>query len=316
MIRQNLIYYIIHHSACLLFNFLYTNLIIKCAYKVIKMINKTTISDYLHAVCLSKLIYLINKKIKYNKTETFINNIKDLISFNSKTYDLIEKIFPGDKFIQFISCKKTGLDSLISINESEKKIYVTFKGTEKETIDLFYNIVLTKKYLTDDIFVHKGYWDHLTKHNLHLTICEIIKNLLIKFPDFTISVSGHSLGSISVLFSYILIKNIPSLNNKISVNIFGAPSMCNKQMFKFLKSKGVTISSFMYKNDFVQFLFPGYDEYYPKYILHDDFYYYVTSKCDGAIGSHKKSFGENYLEDHSTKNYLRSLLAIYKKYYK
>ena len=142
------------------------------------MINKNTISEYLHSMALAKFIYSINKTLPYDKQDSFINNIKDVIKFNGKTYHLLETLFPDDKFVKFVSCSETGLDALITVSEIEKTIFITFRGTEMETIDAYYNINLTKKYLTDDIFVHKGYWDHLTKYNLHLTMCKIISKLL------------------------------------------------------------------------------------------------------------------------------------------
>jgi hypothetical protein len=280
------------------------------------MINKYTICEYLHSACLAKFIYSINKNLPYDKKDTFINNIKNLIKFNGKTYKILEELFPGDKFIKYISCSKTGLDSLITVNEIEKKIYVTFRGTEMKTIDTYYNLIFVKKYLINDIFVHKGYWDHLTKNKLHLTMCEIIIKLLDKYPNFNINVSGHSLAAqLSVLFTYILIEKVPSLNNKINVNMFAPPAACNKNMFTFLKSKNIKISSFIYKNDFITSLFFGYYEYFPRYVLSDNYYYYLTNKNDGTLDSHKKDFGINYIKDHECKNYLNSLLTIYKKYY-
>ena len=292
------------------------------------MINKNTISEYLHSACLGRFIYFLNKKKIYDKKDTFIDNVKEIIRFNSKTYKILENLFPDDKFIKFISSSETGLDVLITINEKLKKIYITFRGTEIETIlkkiyitfrgteiETLYNLIFTPKFLDNGIYVHRGYWAHLTNNNLHLAMCDIIKDLLDTHPDYKIITIGHSLAStLGLLFSYILINNIPSLVGRIKVNMFAPPSACNKKMFTFLKSKNIEISSFVYKNDFVTSLFPGYYEYFPKYVLSDNFYYYLTGTCNNTFESNKEDFGNNRVGDHNSKNYLNSLLAIYCKY--
>jgi hypothetical protein len=90
-------------------------------------------------------------------------------------------------------------------------------------------------------------------------------------------------------------------------------------MFKFLKKKHITISSFKFENDCVSLLFPLYNEYFPKYILTTLDYYYLSNKCDikhyEENFSYKQDFKRKYpnMKNHNSNNYVNSLLTIYSK---
>jgi hypothetical protein len=279
--------------------------------KCIPMIDNNNILTYLHNICLAIIIYDINCVTKYNINKKFINNIIDIVPINSQMYKIINELFMDDKFIKFISCPKSGLQSLITINKKNKKIYISFRGTEPRTIDIIINIIMVRKYLDDDVYVHRGYYEQLTINNSLHKIIKIISNLIDKYSDFTIDITGHSSGAgLGVIFSYILINKIPLLKNKININMFACPKICNKKLFKILKKNGVGISSFIYKNDFASLLFPLYHDYYPKFLLIDSFYFYLSSKKDldklqNYINIHKTS-----ISDHFSKNYLDSLINI------
>ena len=200
------------------------------------MLDKTNLCEYIHSAALSKIIYSINVKLKYNDNESFIDNVKKLVNPYSKASSVINKFFPDDEYVKYISSPKTGLDSLVSVNKNLKKIYVTFRGTEIETIDTFYNIMIIKKSLDHCVDIHNGYWNHLTHNNIHMKIIKIITDILQNNPDYTIDISGHSLGGgLSLIFSYILINELPSFEGKISTTLFGTPSISNKEIFNFLK---------------------------------------------------------------------------------
>lgn len=279
------------------------------------MLDKPNLFKYVHCAALSKIIYSIHTKSEYNDDKSFIDNVKKIVNPHSKITNIIDKLFLDDIYIKYISSPKTGLDSLITINKKIKKIYVTFRGTEKTTIDTLYNFIIIKKHLDHGIFVHNGYWRHLTHNDLHMKIIKIITDILQNNPDFTIDISGHSLGGgLSLIFSYILINEVPSLERKINTTLFGTPNISNKKMFDFLKSKNINVTSFIYKNDFVTSLFPGYYEHFPRFLLNDCYYYYLpNNKSDYIYESHERDFGNNIIKDHDSKNYPNSLISIYER---
>jgi hypothetical protein len=279
--------------------------------------DKASIFDSLHSALLSRLIYKIFKKVPYNEKETFIDNIENIPSLKTgKTFKLLEEYFPDDKFIEFISCPDTGLQALITINKTEKKIYVTFRGTEptEDIKDIIVNLIMCPKYISNDVYVHKGYWGQLTYNNFHVSMSNKVQKLINEFNDYKVIVSGHSLGSIlGLFFSYYLMINRPLLIPKLSVFMFGSPRACNKELFYKMKKNNIEIYSFLYKNDIVQLLFPFYYYSYPRHILSDDWCYLLTNACDTSINKYKSSFGNNWIKDHGMANYVNSLCNIYKE---
>lgn len=276
---------------------------------------KTNILKQLHSALLSRLIYKIFRKIPYNEDDTFIDNIENIPSLKTgKTFGLLEKYFPDDELVEFISCSKTGLQVLITINKKLETIYITFRGTEPtaDIKDIFTNLMFLPKCIGDGVYVHKGYWRQLTYNDFHIKIANDVCKLIVENPTFNVVVSGHSMGSIlGLFFTYYLMINKSLLIPKLSLYMFGSPRGCNDKLFRAMKKNKIKICSFLYKNDFAPLIFPLYYYQYPRYILSDDWCYLLTNACDTSINKYKSSFGNNYIKDHGMTNYVNSLCNIY-----
>lgn len=177
---------------------------------------------------------------------------------------------------------------------------MTFAGTDiNDSTDILYNSIYYKKNLDDDIFVHKGYYLHLTKNNYHIMIINKLIEIIEKYPDYKIIISGHSLGSgVSIILTYFLIKKLdPEILKKITLIMHGYPNITNDKMFKLFK-KFLIETYFIYnKNDFVEYLFPGYSLPTYKFYLNDDFYLRISQKNNSIINVYKtKYFGNQYIK--------------------
>lgn len=280
------------------------------------MLEKECIKKAYHSAILSRIVYKINEEKRYNESNSFIENITDILSFNSNTFKKLQKNFPDDEFIEFIDCKETGLQSLIVKNNKEKQIYVIFRGTELElgSFDILANLLMFPKYLGEEMYVHYGYYRQLTKYNTHKKIIEKIKECLKENMDFKIVITGHSMGKILAdTFTYYSIISEPQwvFNNMISNYGFAGPKAGNTNFYNYINNH-VSSYNFMYKNDFANYLFPFYDCEIPIFVLSDFWYYYQDNKNDTSLKIYKEGFGNCYINDHSTKNYINSLGKICK----
>lgn len=268
--------------------------------------------EILQSAFLSKLVYKINHKILTNLL--FYDDLNEIIDCNSITFKLFNKYYSNIKFISFIENKNTGLASLLSIDDNKKFIHLTFAGTDVKTIDILYNLMYDKQYLDNDIFVHKGYYLHLTKDNYHTMIIDKLIETIQKYPDYKIIISGHSLGSgVSIILAYFLIKKLdPQILKKITLISHGYPNITNTKMFKLFKQFSIQTYFLYNKNDFVEYLFPGYIPPVCKFYLNDDSYLKISQKNNSIINIYKtKYFGNRYITNHLLDKYLCSYIRIF-----
>lgn len=280
------------------------------------MSGKECIRTAFHSAILSKIIYKINREEKYDESNDFIENVKDVLPYNCNIFKKLQENFPDDKFVGFIDCKETGLQSLIVKNDKEKQIYIIFRGTEikLDAMDILANSLMFPKYLGEGMYVHYGYYRQLTKCNTHKKIIEKIKECLETNQDFKIVISGHSMGKILAdIFTYYSMISEPQwvLSKSILNYGFAGPKAANKKFYDYINDR-ITSCNFMYKNDFAKYLFPFYDREYPIFVLSDYWYYYQDNENDTSIQLYKEGFGNCYIKNHSMTNYVNSLSRIYK----
>ena len=166
------------------------------------------VGDIYKCAQLSELAYEFDRLFK-NKDDylTIINNN------NHKC--------PESEFIKFLR-NKTNLHCLITENKINKTYTVIFKGTNK-LINWYYNLKTDKMKISDNIYVHKGFYLQLLDDNI---IRQIEKIMLNSPKDYKWIFCGHSAGGAhSIISSYILAKKYPK--RKISTFTFATPRVGN-----------------------------------------------------------------------------------------
>jgi predicted lipase len=111
---------------------------------------------------------------------------------------------------------------------------VVFRGSESKT-DWYYNLHLLKHKLNDKIKVHDGFYKQLTDNDVYTKLVNQIKTLLIKYPEFSIYITGHSSGgALSTLFGYMLSNEI---EEDITIISFASPRVGNYEWKKAFETK-------------------------------------------------------------------------------
>ena len=81
--------------------------------------------------------------------------------------------------------------------------------------------------LSDDIKVHSGFYKQLTENNVYDNIVSEVKKLLETHPDFSIYITGHSLGgAIAQIIGMWLHKK----SHNVQVFSYGSPKVSNEVM--------------------------------------------------------------------------------------
>ena len=92
-------------------------------------------------------------------------------------------------------------------------------------MDWYYDLMVNKHKLNDNICVHSGFYTQLTTNNVYDELVKNINIILEEHPDYAIYVTGHSLGgALSTLFGYMLAKQIV---NNVTVVSYASPRVGN-----------------------------------------------------------------------------------------
>jgi predicted lipase len=202
--------------------------------------------DITHKVALDLLritilIYSYGDSIKTtdDTIENFVSKITDASQLKISDMEKqllfdVAKNIPSGKVCNFINDAKTDLQAGITINEIDKRICVVFRGSQSSK-DWFYDLSVVKHNLKDDIWVHGGFYKQLYDTNVYESILQEVKLQLEKHPDFTIYITGHSLGAaLATLFGYLLAHEI---ENQVSVVSFASPRIGDAKWQKSFESK-------------------------------------------------------------------------------
>ena len=205
------------------------------------MIQHNTVVDLLR---ITILIYNYGADIKESSDtiETFVNKLADPtisenININETRKQIlgdIAKEIPTGKVCNFINDKETDIQCGITINDVDKRICVVFRGSESLS-DWYYDLYVIKKQIKDDVWVHGGFYKQLHDNDVYKNIVQHIKTQLETHPDYTIYVTGHSLGAaLATLFGYLLSDEI---ENNITVVSFASPRVGNSSWKKSFEEK-------------------------------------------------------------------------------
>tara|TARA_R110002073_G_scaffold289900_1_gene454877 strand:+ start:632 stop:1567 length:936 start_codon:yes stop_codon:yes gene_type:complete len=140
------------------------------------------------------------------------------------------------KIIEFINDCDSDLQVGITLSEKNKRITIVFRGSES-MYDWYYDLKFLKTCINQEknVYVHRGFYEQLTKNKNHDVITRKIKALLETYPDYHIFVTGHSLGgALSTLYGYMLSNEI---KQNITVVSFASPRVGNYDWKKTFDAK-------------------------------------------------------------------------------
>lgn len=206
----------------------------------INQLSYTTAVDLLR---ITLLIYNYGKEFSLDKkddtVEAFVDGLKrkglfEQLQLNETRRKVLSDIaynVPSGKLAKFIQDETTDIQVGVTFCENKRRICVVFRGSESRK-DWYYDLLIMKHKLSDDIKVHSGFYKQLTENNVYNNIVSEVKKILDTHPDFSIYITGHSLGgALSTLFGYMLSNEI---DNQITVVSFASPRVGNykwKQAF-------------------------------------------------------------------------------------
>ena len=182
---------------------------------------------------LTMLIYDYVKKFKLNQSETietFVSSQTDeeLGEYTESRQEVLNSMksyAPHGTVEYFIDDKVTDLQVGITKSETNKRICVVFRGSESRS-DWYYDLMISKKHLKDNIYVHSGFYSQLHINNNFEKITEHVKQLLEEYPEYNLYITGHSLGAaLATLYGYELSK---ILDHNVIVVSFASPRVGNK----------------------------------------------------------------------------------------
>lgn len=189
-------------------------------------------SELLQISALPMLIYDYNKNFQIKTKETLKDylhcsdcDLSELSNYRKKVLKLIETYAPNGTVEEFINDQETGLQVGITHSNTKKRICVVFRGSDS-LIDWYYDLKVLKQHLKNNIYVHKGFYNQLNINDNYEKIKKSLLNLIQKYPDNEIIITGHSLGgALSVLFGYLISNQLKKTN--IKVISFASPRVGN-----------------------------------------------------------------------------------------
>lgn len=132
----------------------------------------------------------------------------------------VAKNTPSGKVHTFISNIESDAQVGVTINNTDKRICVVFRGSESKK-DWFYDLQINKHNLKDKIWVHSGFYRQLYENGVYDKILASVKQILNEHPDFSLYVTGHSLGAaLATLCGFMFSQE---LKNQVTVVSFASP---------------------------------------------------------------------------------------------
>lgn len=210
------------------------------------LLNQLSYKTTVDLLRITLLVYNYGKEIcmttPNDNVEAFVEGLKQRGEFANLHLDetrkkVLEDIaynVPSGKLVKFIQDETTDIQVGITICETEKRICVVFRGSESQT-DWYYDLLIMKHKLNENIRVHSGFYKQLTQNNVYDKLVSEVNKLIGKYPTFAIYITGHSLGgALSTLFGYMLSTEI---NHQIMVVSFASPRVGNYEWKEAFEAK-------------------------------------------------------------------------------
>ena len=180
---------------------------------------------------LTMLVYEYGNTFKLKNDETVEQFLEKCNKEEIKLDDTCMKILndftecsPMGTVELFISDPDTDIQVGITKSKINKRVCVIFRGSESRS-DWYYDLMITKKKISNNVYVHSGFYYQLHTNNVYDNIVSKVNEILIENPDYEVFVTGHSLGAaLSTLFGY---EFALTTEKKISVVSFASPRVGN-----------------------------------------------------------------------------------------
>ncbi|KAJ1659114.1 hypothetical protein IWQ61_001741 [Dispira simplex] len=165
---------------------------------------------------------------------------------NTQFVGVYENIFPAMRWY-------------LAVHKGRKTIILGCRGsTEKNFLTFLTNAVVSKKNwppAASDSKVHKGFLDS-TQVGMG-KVRDALKLLVGEYPDFTITLTGHSLGGAQAVLAAVQIAMDNSQwKSKLRVYTFGEPRVGNTEFAQYYDTQGIPTRRVVNHNDLVPHLPP------------------------------------------------------------
>lgn len=206
-------------------------------------------SDVLDMLSFTFLIYDYGKIINYTPGDTLQNFISKLHENDKELDDKINLSPIKQKALkqlqnnshdveikEFISDIDTDLQVGITMSRKNKRISIIFRGSES-AYDWYYDLKFLKTCIKreENVYVHNGFYTQLTTNKNDELLTEKVKKLLEDNPDYSVYVSGHSLGgALCTLYGYLLSHEI---SQQVTIVSFASPRVGNNGWKKSFDAK-------------------------------------------------------------------------------
>lgn len=262
---------------------------------------------------LFKLCFLVYEYGQHFKFSGSIDNAMKYEDINKLQVGNVQKEILRDLKYQkpdwhvhkFVNSNITGLQAVITVCEVRKRICVVFRGSESPT-DWFYNLNLRKTRISSDVWVHKGFSAQLLDDGTYVTLESEVKLILMKFPGFSLYISGHSLGgALATLFGYLI---SDAIQTKVTVISFASPRVGGLNWKKRFESKSNLVHYRVTNNRDIVSIVPMINYFHVGN--------HVRLLCNGQLQERGHSwYSESFLScwsfsDHKSESYYYRLKAM------
>ena len=189
--------------------------------------DKTEIAELMY---LSTLIYKCREKVTNNI------KIKDIATSTEFMPSAASSLGLNGEVV-FSHTNTRDLQAGITVNHNRKWITLVFRGSES-WLDFYHDFIILQKTLHDKVKVHYGMYKQLSCDFSYNVLRREIRRLLNTYPNYTLNITGHSLGGgLALLFAYKY-----SLENHVQpirCVSFASPKVGNKAFLEAFKKKNI-----------------------------------------------------------------------------
>ena len=169
----------------------------------------------------------------------------DLLDYSYHRDIRLIKDLSGANNVYIVENKETNTECIIY--DFDDDLVFSFLGTEKNKIDISYNLFLFPIKIENNIKLHNGYYFK------YLSIERKLNLFIENFPNKNIKIHiiGHSMGGcLARLFYYYLMKNFKIfLENKTYLFDIATPSFSNLKLYNYVKG-----DFYLNSNDPIRFI--------------------------------------------------------------
>jgi len=180
---------------------------------------------------MAKLMFLIYDYMEkwrvtdFMHLDHFIENNHDLVKEKDVKLLLeLQEKYPEGELLKYYT-NSADLQCLVGKNPTRKRLTIVFRGTDG-FLDCLYDLFIIQRNIGDGVKVHRGFYNQLFNGGVYAKLKMIVEHQLQQHPDWSVHITGHSLGAaLSTISSYLFAKDFP--NTQFHVTTFASPKVGN-----------------------------------------------------------------------------------------